>query len=364
MADVITEQRRHLHIPEAEELPGSGPFEPDSWADPQEIDTFDAFVHRFWRGELSALFDPAVQASLPTVVRGRSALHAMNSLLDATRRLARIVGPGLAGGLIAVLPMPQFFTVDALTFGVSAAALVALRAHFPSAPRAAEAPASRFQPVVRDLMEAGRLTLAHRPFLWSVMGSLVMNLTWNAIFTVGLALFVPAALEGSVGAYGAQVAVYGVANVLSALAVSMLRIRRRAFVYFLGTLVLGAGFLSLAGTSSVPLALVSVGCAALGGRWATCPSSSPSRATSPRSTWARSIVCGWSSLALAHRSVCCWRRPCSGSGAPGRASRCLRSRCSRWGPSASCGGAGARSGYRRRRLPIAPGSECEGVSDR
>ena len=182
-------------------------------------------------GGLSALFDPALQASLPTVVCERSALHALNSLLDATRRLARIVGPGLAGGLIAVLPLPHFFTVDALTFGVSAAALVALRAHFPSAPRAAEAPASRFQPVVRDLMEAGRLTLAHRPFLWSVMGSLVMNGTWTAIFTVGLALFVPAALGGGVGAYGALVAVYGVGNVLSALAVSLLQMRRRAFVY-------------------------------------------------------------------------------------------------------------------------------------
>ncbi|OGB96008.1 MAG: hypothetical protein A2Z31_02120 [candidate division NC10 bacterium RBG_16_65_8] len=28
-------------------------MEPASWADPREIDTFDLFVHRFWRGELS-----------------------------------------------------------------------------------------------------------------------------------------------------------------------------------------------------------------------------------------------------------------------------------------------------------------------
>lgn len=43
---------RPPHIPEAEELPGAAPFEPDSWADAQELDTFDRFVQRFRRGEL------------------------------------------------------------------------------------------------------------------------------------------------------------------------------------------------------------------------------------------------------------------------------------------------------------------------
>jgi len=45
--------RRHLHIPEAEELPGQLEAEPASWADDGEIDTFDRFVRRFWRGDIS-----------------------------------------------------------------------------------------------------------------------------------------------------------------------------------------------------------------------------------------------------------------------------------------------------------------------
>ena len=49
-----TETRpRHLHIPEAEELPGQLQSEPESWANQQEIDTFDLFVRRFWRGEIT-----------------------------------------------------------------------------------------------------------------------------------------------------------------------------------------------------------------------------------------------------------------------------------------------------------------------
>ncbi|MBI2116810.1 MAG: nitrite/sulfite reductase [candidate division NC10 bacterium] len=46
-------KRPHLHIPEAEELPGQSQAEPDSWANDQEIDTFDVFVRRFWRGEIT-----------------------------------------------------------------------------------------------------------------------------------------------------------------------------------------------------------------------------------------------------------------------------------------------------------------------
>ena len=49
----VETRRSHLHIPDAEELPGQGSIEPDSWADEAEIDTFDRFVHRFWRGEIT-----------------------------------------------------------------------------------------------------------------------------------------------------------------------------------------------------------------------------------------------------------------------------------------------------------------------
>ncbi len=52
--EATTETRRsHLHIPDAEELPGQGSIEPDSWADEAEIDTFDRFVRRFWCGEIA-----------------------------------------------------------------------------------------------------------------------------------------------------------------------------------------------------------------------------------------------------------------------------------------------------------------------
>jgi hypothetical protein len=222
-------------------------------------------------GGLSALFDPALQGSLPTIAQSAPTLQALNSLMDATRRLARIFGPGLAGVLLALMPIPQLFTADALTFAVSAYALMALRPHFPRPPGVVPSPADRSHHLFRDLREAGQLIFAHRPFLWCVIGSSLTALAWNAIFAVGLALLVHAMFNGSVGAFGWMVAAYGAGNVLSNLVISNLSIRRPALMYFLGEIVLGVGFLSLAFASSLPLALFSAGVAAIGGPMGDMP---------------------------------------------------------------------------------------------
>jgi DHA3 family macrolide efflux protein-like MFS transporter len=222
-------------------------------------------------GGLSALFDPALQASLPTIVDNTHTLQAMNGLMDATQRLARIFGPGLAGVLVALMPIQHLFTVDGLTFGVSAYALVSLRQHFTRPPKEASCPSEGSNTVVRDLFGAVRLAIAHRAVLWSLLGNGLGAMTWSASFTVGLALFVHAAFDGSVGAYGYIVAAYGVGNVMSNIVLGNARIHRRAFVYFLGKIVLGVGFLSMAWASTLPGALLGAAFAAIGGPMGDVP---------------------------------------------------------------------------------------------
>jgi len=48
-------------------------------------------------GSLGALFDPALQASLPALARNPQILQATNGLMDVTRRLARALGPAWPG---------------------------------------------------------------------------------------------------------------------------------------------------------------------------------------------------------------------------------------------------------------------------
>lgn len=47
-------------------------------------------------GIFGALFDPALQASLPSISHSPQALQATQGLMDVTQRLARAIGPSLA----------------------------------------------------------------------------------------------------------------------------------------------------------------------------------------------------------------------------------------------------------------------------
>ena len=108
---------------------------------------------------LSGLFDPALQASMPVLAIDSKTLQASNALLDVTSRMARIVAPGLAGLLVAVLPISQFFTLDAMTFGVSAIALLAIGRGFAWQPEADALPQVNrgVKSVFRDLWGAVKL---------------------------------------------------------------------------------------------------------------------------------------------------------------------------------------------------------------
>src|SRR5262249_8698905 len=77
-------------------------------------------------GGLGSLFDPALQASLPTLAGDTRTLQATNGLMDITRRLARALAPGMAGVLVAFLPLTHFFTLDAISFGISALSVLML----------------------------------------------------------------------------------------------------------------------------------------------------------------------------------------------------------------------------------------------
>jgi hypothetical protein len=74
------------------------------------------------------LLSTAVVALIPVTYL----LGLMVALTDSTDRLARVLGPGSAGLLLLVMPEIHLFSLDAGTFGVSAAALafVARRAAF------------------------------------------------------------------------------------------------------------------------------------------------------------------------------------------------------------------------------------------
>src|SRR5258708_18657949 len=76
---------------------------------------------------LRMVFSPALQSTIPTLVRDRDAQQAINGLFDATYRIARLLGPMVAALLHIFLPVIHFLTATALGFIVSGWALRSAR---------------------------------------------------------------------------------------------------------------------------------------------------------------------------------------------------------------------------------------------
>lgn len=114
-------------------------------------------------GALGALFDPALQASLPVLASDGRMLQAANGLMDMTQRLARATGPSLTGLLVAALPLIHFFTLAAVTFAVSAAAILSLGRHVAWKPAREVAAAGKggIRGVVVEMVGAVRLVHEH-----------------------------------------------------------------------------------------------------------------------------------------------------------------------------------------------------------
>ncbi len=213
---------------------------------------------------LGALFDPALQASLPVLTGDARTLQATNGLMDITRRLARTLGPSLAGLLVVFLPLAHLFTLDAVSFAVSALAVFALGNRFVWKQSGAK-PEGGSKNVLREIAGAVRLVQGHRALFWSMLAVVLSNVVWGIAFVVGVPLLVARGLGNGVGTYGLIVGAYGVGNVLINLVIGSLNIKRRALLIFLGKGILGLGFLLLGLSTSVPMALLASALAAVGG---------------------------------------------------------------------------------------------------
>jgi MFS transporter, DHA3 family, macrolide efflux protein len=214
---------------------------------------------------LGALFDPALIASLPRLVKDRQQLYSTNALMDGTQRMARILGPGLTGLLLLILPLTQFFTLDAVSFALSALSIFVLVRHFPvrNTP-AGEKQSERKGQIFADMRVALRQLRAHRALAWA-LGSLGLNnIAWSATFFIGIPLLVARMPGASAGTYGLIVSAYGVGNVLSLFLTGNLARTRNLSLMFGGQIVLGLGFLFIGISSTSVLVMIGAAIAAFG----------------------------------------------------------------------------------------------------
>lgn len=166
---------------------------------------------------LTIIFQAAEFAAIPSLV-AQDDLVTANGRITASYSAAAVVGPLLAGGLVAIIPLEDLFLFDSLSFAVSAMLLASIRISFNTAkPR----PRSS---LLADIGEGLRYVWGH-PVLRNI--SLMMALVNLVGTTTGAQLVLFASRQ--YGASETQVGLFfsagGVGVVLLSLAAGRLRKR-------------------------------------------------------------------------------------------------------------------------------------------
>lgn len=126
-------------------------------------------------GILDAFTSPALRGLVPELVE-KEQLRKANSLLSSIRNATKIVGPALAGVLVATAGSGPTIAVDAVSYLLAALLLSRLRVAGPTTPRTA--------PVLNDVRRGWQEFRSIR-WVWAVtLSSAVMNLAQTGVWQV------------------------------------------------------------------------------------------------------------------------------------------------------------------------------------
>ena len=197
-------------------------------------------------GAATGLFNPASTGLLPEVVPDEE-LQPANALRAAAQSGSEILGPALAGVLVAAAGAGWAIAVDAATFAISAVCLALLR------PPARERLAGTS--FLADLRE-GWVAFRSRRWVWTVVAcTAVVNMTWAAWNALG-----PTVAErdlGGAAVWGTVLAVVGVGALAGSLVATRVRPRRPLVLFAWTGGLFGLPLAFLAAAAPVPLLAVS-----------------------------------------------------------------------------------------------------------
>ena len=195
------------------------------------------YVVAFVAGSLTVLFDVADQSYLP-VLLDREDLVEGNAKLQISGSAAQILGPGLGGGLIALVAAPFAVLVDAVSFFVSGGLISLVRRHErkPERPKAADGSNTSLR---TEIAEGLHYVLGNR-YLRSIAGS---TATSNFGSSIAFAVFPFLAwreLRLSPGLVGMAFGLGAIGILLGALAAAPLARRFGVGPAIVGSMLAGA----------------------------------------------------------------------------------------------------------------------------
>ncbi len=167
------------------------------------------YVVGFAIGVCTVFFDVAYQSYIPALV-GREDVVEANSKLEISRAAAMVAGPGMAGGLVALLTAPVAVLLDAVSYAVSALLLVGIR-------KQEEAPPRAERRSLRDELGEGLRYVFRHPYQRTMVAMTALsNFFGQVVFSI-LLVYAVRELDLSVGTIGIALAIGNLGTLASAL---------------------------------------------------------------------------------------------------------------------------------------------------
>lgn len=204
-------------------------------------------------GVVDALFYPALNAILPMLV-DEPTLPPANALMQGSQQFAGLIGPALAGVVVAVVQTGPAFVVDAISFAVAATALL-----FVAGGRRAAKPGYSAADDKPSLLGAIRAGLGYAWGDPAVRSLILLTAAFNFAFTgslsVGLPFLADHSLGGGSATFGILLSAFGAGALLGAVvAGSIHRVPRLGTVVLTIAIGLGVGLGLIGLAPNVPAA--------------------------------------------------------------------------------------------------------------
>jgi MFS family permease len=217
-----------------------------------EVQLWMLYVLALVFGAVDSFFWPAQGAMVPMLVADDE-LPGANGLMQGSQQLTGLIGPALAGLLVAAVGTAWAFGLDAASFAVAALALFLIRGG-----RRATTIGEHEGGVLRTIASGLAFVWRDPAFRSLILLSAVLNFALNGPISVGMAWLAANRFDGGPQAYGFILAAFGAGALLGAVvAGSVGRVRELGRLTLAGSVVIGiaVGFIAIAESAIVVMGL-------------------------------------------------------------------------------------------------------------
>lgn len=204
-------------------------------------------------GICGTLFNPAVSASIPNIVKDEHLTQA-NSLEHISMNVTGIIGPALGGILIGILGVSGIFIANGISFLLSAFSEI-----FIQLPRQRKDQKAKSIHFMDEMKDSAKYIYQQKPLFYTLFTCLFANFLYSGCFAVGLPLLLNNILHTTAREYGFIEAAWPVGAALGGLLLAFLPEFKKIFKLFVSAVTLQTIFFTGVGIVAMPAVITAIG---------------------------------------------------------------------------------------------------------